>query len=163
MSAAVAPRLAREPPRALRAPRSADIVNGVVAGVPEPLVPPAKATPATQGLGGWNVRRGPHFLHLLDHGQCDANHRTGDSVRGRFPDHKSTPVRSATEGPTSPLGCRSVMRLPFGIERGFVARRLRTIPWLQRHSLQSNQREAPRAKAAGLFVETGTMKPPARS
>jgi len=42
-----------------------------------PKLLPAKAAPATQGLGGCRVRRGPpgFSMHLSIGGQCDANHR----------------------------------------------------------------------------------------
>jgi len=42
-----------------------------------PKLLPAKAAPATQGLGGCRVRRGPpgSSMHLSIRGQCDANHR----------------------------------------------------------------------------------------
>jgi hypothetical protein len=50
--------------------------HGVVAGACPKLLP-AKAAPATQGLGGCRVRRGPpaFSMHLSICGQCDANHR----------------------------------------------------------------------------------------
>jgi hypothetical protein len=60
----------------LRASRKSWYSNGVVAGA-RPKLLPAKAAPATQGLGGCRVRRGPpgFSMHLSIGGQCDANHR----------------------------------------------------------------------------------------